>query len=471
MITTPFRRLLTRFWLCLAALAALSAVSLLPHPAFAQIEIGEAAPDAQASDPEPVIDAIDDKPADQAIRDRLVGIFTEIEPLAGIKVEVNSGVVSLLGTVPTKADIDRAERIAARVAGVVTVENALERNLEVAGNLDPLADQLSDRIGLFGSSLPLLGIAIGIIAVFWIIGSLLARAQWLWRAVTPNAFLADLVATGIRVALIIVGLILALDLLEATALLGAILGSAGVIGLAVGFAIRDTVDNYVSSVMLSIRQPFRANDRVVIGDLEGHVIRLTSRATILMTLDGNHLRVPNSTVFKSEILNYSTNPQRRMSFQLGVDAEDDPIAAISAGLDCINALPFTLQDPAAEAHIENVGDSNIVIEFTLWVDQRETSFLKARTNAIRAVMKVLDEQGFGLPEPIYRLRFDSSTPLAIAGREKAAPASEKSTTAKTSSVAAPELDTSADTNISRKVENERRQCTEDDILDHGRPLE
>ena len=280
-----------------------------------------------------------------------------------------------------------------------------------------------------------------------------------------------------RVVFVIIGLIVALDLLEATALLGAFLGSAGVIGLAVGFAIRDTVDNYVSSIMLSIRQPFRANDHVVIGAFEGHVIRLTSRATILMTLDGNHLRVPNATVFKSEILNYTTNPQRRFSFVLGVDAEDDPAAAIATGLARLNELPFVLSEPAAAAHIEEVGDSNIVIRFLAWIDQTQTAFPKARTSAIAAVMQVLEAEGFGLPEPIYRLRFDGATPLRIApGGEQ--PSNDEGDAGNAKSKAKPRtpceaIDTSADSHIARKVAEERAQGSgaEADILDAGRPLE
>src|SRR3546814_11391197 len=71
--------------------------------------------------------------------------------------------------------------------------------------------------------------------------------------------------------------------------------------------------------MLSRRQPFRANDHVVIEGHEGRVVRLTSRATILMTLEGNHLRIPNSTVFKAVILNYTRNPERRFDFELGIE--------------------------------------------------------------------------------------------------------------------------------------------------------
>ncbi|QDH33609.1 mechanosensitive ion channel [Porphyrobacter sp. YT40] len=459
----------------LAALALLIAASLAPAPATAQL-IPESTSEEAAADPEPVIDAADPAPTDSAIAERLNGIFAEIEPLAGIVVEVRSGVVTLSGTVATNADIDRAERIAARVAGVVTVQNGLERDLAVAGKIDPLTTQLSDRFDTISASLPLLGLAFALVAGFWILGGLLARFTGLWRAITPNAFLAELVATGVRVVFVIIGLILALDLLEATALLGAFLGSAGVIGLAVGFAIRDTVDNYVSSIMLSIRQPFRANDHVVIGEFEGHVIRLTSRATILMTLDGNHLRVPNATVFKSEILNYTTNPQRRFSFVLGVDAEDDPAAAIATGLARLNELPFVLEDPAATAFIEEVGDSNIVIRFLAWIDQTQTAFQKARTSAIAATMQVLEAEGFGLPEPIYRLRFDGATPLTIAPGSQEPDSGEATASLKAKAkprTSGEHIDTSADSHIARKVAEERAQASgsEADILDAGRPLE
>ncbi|MFP3353662.1 mechanosensitive ion channel, partial [Pseudoalteromonas sp. SIMBA_153] len=137
-----------------------------------------------------------------------------------------------------------------------------------------------------------------------------------------------------------------------------LLGGAGVIGIAVGFAVKDTIENYIASLMLSIRQPFRARDHIVINGQEGIVVRLTSRATILMTLDGNQLRIPNAEVFKGTILNYTKNPERRFTFELGVDANDDPLAAIKVGLDAIHTLAFVLNEPKAIAVITNVGDSN-----------------------------------------------------------------------------------------------------------------
>ena len=125
-----------------------------------------------------------------------------------------------------------------------------------------------------------------------------------------------------------------------------------------------------------------------------------------MTLEGNHLRIPNSTVFKGIILNYTTNPERRFDFKLGVDAADDPVAAMQTGLDAVKTHDFVLEDPEPSALITDVGDSSIVIKFSGWVDQSKTNFGKARSLAIRSAMRVLEDNGFTLPEPIYRVRFD-----------------------------------------------------------------
>ena len=177
-----------------------------------------------------------------------------------------------------------------------------------------------DLRGLVQAS-PLIGVALVIAILIGLLGHLLASVDRFWRWISPNAFLAELLGTMIRFAFIILGIVAGLEVLGATALLGAVLGGAGVIGIAIGFAVRDTVDSYVSSLMLSLRQPFRANDHVVIEGKEGRVVRLTSRATILMSLEGNHLRIPYSAVFKAVILNYTRNSQRRFDFDLGVDAD------------------------------------------------------------------------------------------------------------------------------------------------------
>lgn len=417
--------------------------------------------------PEQLIQSSGNSPADDEITNRIIGIFGEIDALSEVTVEVASGVVSLGGSVPTADDIGRAEAIAARVTGVVTVENAIERNLAVDTNVALVA--FRDDVRGLANALPLIAVASAIAIVIGLLGYWIAARRRLWEWIAPNGFMAELVATSIRFVAIVFAIVILLQILGATALLGAVLGGAGVIGLAIGFAVRDTVDNYVSSLMLSLRQPFRANDHIVVDSHEGRVVRLTSRATILMTLDGNHLRVPNSVVFKSVILNYTRNPERRFEFELGIDAEDDPASGIAVGLLALNRLPFVLTTPEAAGIIQKVGASNIILSFRGWLDQTHTDFLKGRSKAIQAAKMALEEQGFALPEPIYRLRFDDMAPLPI--KQALSQDSDRKSVPAAKPSAVEEQDTSPDTHIEKLVNEERAETSVDDLLDDKRPVE
>jgi small-conductance mechanosensitive channel len=443
---------------------ALIASLLVNASAAGQPEAADAADAASES-------TISSRPAaaeDAEIAERIRSIFAQVDGLTAINPRVSAGVVTLDGSVPSGEHATRATAIASRVAGVVTVQDRLSRDLALDTNLTPALTQFREDTRSLLRALPLVGIALAIGVAIVLLGYVIAGRERWWRWITPNAFMAELAATSVRFVFIVLGLIATLEVLGATALLGAVLGGAGVIGIALGFAVRDTVDNYVSSLMLSLRQPFRANDHVVIDDNEGRVIRLTSRATVLMTLDGNHLRIPNSTVFKAVILNYTRNPERRFQFDLGVDANDDPLAGMEVGLTAVEALEFVLNTPKASAIILAVGDSKIVLRFFGWVDQEKTDFMKGRSLAIQAAKTALEAAGFAFPERIYRLRFDEKLPqpLAYASRLDRKPSAKRPAAIEPSS-----HDIAPDAHVEQLVKEERAGTAAEDLLDAQRPIE
>ncbi|GAF54390.1 potassium efflux system KefA protein [Psychrobacter sp. JCM 18900] len=380
--------------------------SSLPTPATPPIISGESTNNAQ-------IETTPTPQKDNDIRQRISGIFSEIEGLQAVNVSVTQGVVTLTGETANEKKAQQAINLTNRLTDVVTVEDRINRTLDVQENVSTVYQGLKAQLTNLVKALPLLLVGIVIFALVAWFGSWLSNRKKMWQHLTPNPFVAELLSQTVKVIFIIFGLILGLSLIGAETILGTLLGGAGVIGIAVGFAVKDTIENYIASLMLSIRQPFRARDHIVINGQEGIVVRLTSRATILMTLDGNQLRIPNAEVFKGTILNYTKNPERRFTFELGVDANDDPLAAIKVGLDAIHTLAFVLDEPKAIAVITNVGDSNIVLEFQVWVDQSETDFAKARSIAIRETKHALEDKGFSLPEPIYRLRFNNKLEKAF----------------------------------------------------------
>lgn len=437
--------------------------------AFAQNEI--------KTDPDPVINAAPPDASDEEIAERIAAIFAQIETLSQVEATVSAGVVTLIGQTASSDAAERAEAIASRIDGAVTVENKIERDVSVSTRITPAVSQLESVIQDSIRTAPLIALAILALVVIAFIGWVLSRWRWLWDRITPNSFIAELVTTTTRSVFFLIALVVALSILDATALLGAFLGAAGVLGLAIGFAVRDTIENYIASIMLSLRQPFRPNEHVVIDGNEGHVIRLTSRATILMTIDGNHLRIPNASVFKAVILNYTRNPERRFEFELGVDANDDPLAAIETGLAAISGLEFVLDAPKPIGFIQNVGDSNIVIKFTAWVDQNTATFQKSRSIALSTAKNALESAGFALPEPIYRLRFDDNvvpdTATLTSGDEKeeTTASSPVEKTHETQEQRLEALDVTPDQHIAEKIEDERRINADDDLLSQSAPVE
>ena len=105
---------------------------------------------------------------------------------------------------------------------------------------------------------------------------------------------------------------------------------------------RDTVENYIASILLSLRNPFEVNDLVNIDGNEGNVVRLTTRATILISPDGNHIRIPNSTVFKAVIVNFTRNAERRFQFDVGIDTQQDLLEAQALALQALSSIEGVL---------------------------------------------------------------------------------------------------------------------------------
>lgn len=417
----------------------------------------------EGSQPDGTIAVESDRAQDFATRDRIMAILGQLDGYDDVRATVSNGIVTLRGTVVDATRIDALNGLVARVEGVVAIENTVAESTDVVERLNPAIDRMRERLAQVIAVAPLILVALSAGVLMVVFGLWLARRRWPWDAIAPNAFIADIYRQIVRLAFVVLGVVLALDLLNATALLGTILGAAGIVGLAIGFAVRDTVENFISSIMLSIRQPFRPKDLVEIqGDL-GHVIRLTSRATILLSLDGNHIRIPNATVFKSKIVNYTRNDERRFTFLVGVDPATDIAEAQRIIMSALRELPFLLDTPGPGVWVEGLGPSTIDITAAGWIKQHETGIGMAKGEAIRVVKARLEEAGIALPEPTYRLIGANDTPMLPTEPARAAstPTQVEVQDVGTDEVAA----------LEGIIEAEREALPDDDLLRREAPQE
>jgi small-conductance mechanosensitive channel len=390
---------------------------------------------------------------DEVIRNALQAVFDRVPGLTRVDVTVDAGVVRLVGSVLNGDTRQRAVALAAEMDGVVFVDNRITESTSLEEQLQPTWARLREAgYGLL-AKLPLLAVALIIVVLALWFGALIARWGGPAFLTTRNPFLQGLIRRFVQSAVVILGIILALDLLDATALVGALVGTAGLAGLAIGFAFKDIVENYLAGTILAVRQPFAKNDFIRVDQFEGKVVRLTPRETILMSIDGNHVRLPNALIFRSPMVNFTRNPLRRLAFTLGLGTTDDLVQARRVAVQAMVAMEGILDDPAPQAIVTELGDSTVTIEVSGWIDQSQVDWMRARGEAIRLVKTAIEDAGLTLPSPEYLLRMEEATPTA------AAPTPEPLAS-----------DVAVDRSLDVQIEVDRVVSDEENLLDTAAPV-
>ncbi len=416
---------------------------------------------------------------DNNIQKRLKKIFSELDGLQNIKIQVGSGVVTLEGIINSSSTETRAIQLSQQVEGVVEVKNNLEVTYSIEKRLARTWQNLVKSGTQLIANLPIFLLAFFVFVLSWLLGRWISKNRNFYRKIAPNYFIANLLGQITHLIFILFGLILALSIMDLTALLGTILGAAGIVGLAVGFAVRDTVENYIASILLSLRNPFEVNDLVSIDGNEGNVVRLTARATILISLEGNHIRIPNSAVFKAIIVNFTRNSERRFHFDVGIDAEQDIQEAQALALKTLNSIEGVLLDPKPMITIEELGDFSVIMRIHAWMDQTNYSFLKVRSESIRLIKQAFDQANIVMPEPIYQIKASRESSKMLTQTSNLASQEAVTNTVPNDNPASiynhkiaeiPDTDMSDDT-IKNKVVKEQMEGSEENLLDSNVPKE
>jgi small-conductance mechanosensitive channel len=334
--------------------------------------------------------------SDAALVRRLDARFRAIKGLQEVETSAIEGVVMLKGEVISEDQRNLAEVIASQAPGVKKVENRITLSSRLRDRFQVALQVAGDKLVRLVAAIPLLLVALVIVWLSTRLGQLVyRRPRWLRPHLrSTNPYMEGLVQRVLHWLIVLVGVLLALNLLGATSLVGAVLGSAGVVGLALGFAFKDIAENYIAGVLLSLRRPFSPGDHLLIDSKhEGRVVALTARSTLLMTLDGNQLSLPNAVVFRSVVLNYTQNPKRRFDFLVPLDPSSSLGDAQREGLAAISRVEGVLADPPPYALVQEYLPDRLSVQFLGWVDQSRNSTYRVRSEAMRATKTAIDRAG------------------------------------------------------------------------------
>jgi small-conductance mechanosensitive channel len=188
-----------------------------------------------------------------------------------------------------------------------------------------------------------------------------------------------------------------------------------VLGIVVGFAFRDIAENFLASLLLSIRRPFRAGEYIEVTGMGGTVLSMNTRSTVLLSSEGNHIQIPNAAIFKNTIVNYSASANRRDTLLVGVGYDISVARAQDIILEVVAGHEAVLSEPAPMILVDSLGSSTVNVIAYFWVDAQAYSLLKVKSALLRLVKKALTEEGITMPDDAREVIFPQGVPVLQLG--------------------------------------------------------
>lgn len=275
----------------------------------------------------------------------------------------------------------------------------------------------------FLTSLPNIVIAIIVFVVFLVLAGWARAAARRVGETTRMEGHAILVASRMaRWAVVAVGLLVAVSIIFPSVGAKELIGLLGIGGVAIGFAFRDVLQNFLAGILILIQQPFRVGDQIETDD--GHigvVEEIQTRATFIRTGDGRRVVIPNADLYTEPVEVYTAFPHRRSEYDTGIGYPDDADLAIERMVAAIREVEGVAEDPEPEVIPVELGDSSVVMRARWWTASDQGSVTRTKGRVIAALKHALDEAGIDIPYPVRTVYFHDETERPETG-EGSAPA-------------------------------------------------
>ena len=270
-----------------------------------------------------------------------------------------------------------------------------------------LVDKLGGWLNQFILQIPniLIAVFVGTLAFFFskYVRKIAVKAT---SRFTKNRTVLNLISNLTAVVFGVIVLFIILSVLNLGESINKILATAGVLGLAVGLALQDPMNNLFSGVFMSVRKLYRIGDLVETNNHFGTIVDIDLRATKLKNPTGQLIIIPNKDVIQNSLKNYSSSGERRVDVSCGVSYGDDLDAVEKLVVKTIESLNNTINSKPVEVVFDEFGDSSVNFVVRFWINpNNQTDYLVEKSNAIKAIKKAFDANGIMIPFPIRTLDF------------------------------------------------------------------
>lgn len=209
---------------------------------------------------------------------------------------------------------------------------------------------------------------------------------------------------------ILVGLFISLSIVIPTLKASDLVQLLGISGVAIGFAFRDILQNFLAGILILLTEPFQIGDQIVFKDFEGTVEHIQTRATMIKTYDGRRIVIPNSELFINSVTVNTAFDQRRLQYDIGIGYGDDIDEAKRLILEALYETEGVLRNPAPDALVVDLAGSTVNIRARWWIQPpRRADELNLQDKVLTAIKKKLTVNGIDLPFPTQQILFHDQT--------------------------------------------------------------
>jgi small-conductance mechanosensitive channel len=223
-------------------------------------------------------------------------------------------------------------------------------------------------IANFSQRLPYMAVALLVFILFYIAGVVLRRVAARFTLRTRRHRSVGIVLGRLgQGVLVLLGLLIALVIAVPGFTPGQLVSVLGLSSVAIGFAFRDILQNFLSGILLLLSEPFRIGDQIKSGDFEGTVENIETRATSIVTYDGRRIVMPNSTLFVNPVTVNTANEKRRLEYDIKLPKDSDVQKMRQVILRAVTPLPHVLEDPSPDVLLVGFTDNDVTLRLRWWI--------------------------------------------------------------------------------------------------------
>jgi len=226
----------------------------------------------------------------------------------------------------------------------------------------------------------------------------------------------------VKWAFYLFGILIALNAVGFNGIASTIFAGAGVSAIVIGFAFKDIAENFLSGIILALKRPFDIGDIIEIEGAKGTVKSLDLRSTHLKNPEGKDIYIPNATIIKNTLINYTKDGSLRVNFMIGIAPECDIEQTRKLILDYLTTQNTILQTPAPNVVVADLGEYTTDIQVFFWVDILANKNLpddylghNIRSKTITEIKKLLDNNNIEMPSQVYEHKMYRQSKLSIEG--------------------------------------------------------